>query len=324
MEIITLGKSGIQTSRFGLGMAALGRPGYINLGHNEDIGTDKSVNSMERNAHHMLDVAYGEGIRYFDAARSYGLAEKFLASWIERMGFTPDDITIGSKWGYTYTADWQVTVPAGTKHEVKAHTLPNFQKQLAESKAILGDYLKLYQIHSATLDSGVMENSQVLTALAQLKSQGIAIGFSVSGTGQSDTIYKALDQKIDGRPLFDTVQATYNLLETSASDALATAHSAGLGVIIKEGVANGRLTPRNTGSEIEELRKLAKEQNTTIDALALAGVLNQPFIDIVLSGAANPDHLKENIKAFDSSPPTFNISEPPSIYWQKRSKLYWQ
>jgi aryl-alcohol dehydrogenase-like predicted oxidoreductase len=51
--------------------------------------------------------------------------------------------------------------------------------------------------------------------------------------------------RVDGVRLFDAVQATWNLLEPSAGPALAEAHAAGLGVIVKEALANGRLTDRN-------------------------------------------------------------------------------
>ena len=34
----------------------------------------------------VLDAAYGAGVRYFDAARSYGRAEQFLGSWLRARG----------------------------------------------------------------------------------------------------------------------------------------------------------------------------------------------------------------------------------------------
>ena len=59
----------LQLPRIGLGMAALGRPGYINLGHGEDIA-DRSVEAMRKQAHATLDAAWEAGIRYVDCARS--------------------------------------------------------------------------------------------------------------------------------------------------------------------------------------------------------------------------------------------------------------
>ena len=44
-------------AQIGLGLAALGRPAYINLGHGDDVA-DPSVEGMERAAHDVLDAAY--------------------------------------------------------------------------------------------------------------------------------------------------------------------------------------------------------------------------------------------------------------------------
>ena len=93
---------------------------------------------------------------------------------------------------------------------------------------------------------------------------------------------------------FDAVQATWNLLERSAGPALAAAHDAGLGVIIKEAVANGRLTDRG---DVALIKAAALEVGVTPDALALAGVLAQPWVDVVLSGASTPEMLLSNLAA---------------------------
>jgi aryl-alcohol dehydrogenase-like predicted oxidoreductase len=42
MDMRSLGVTGLSVSRIGLGLAALGRPGYINLGHASDIGSDRN------------------------------------------------------------------------------------------------------------------------------------------------------------------------------------------------------------------------------------------------------------------------------------------
>jgi len=155
--------------RIGLGMAALGRPGYINLGHGQSIRGSKSKDEMRANCHQVMDAAYDLGIRYFDAARSYGLAESFVSSWLQerklvraRKGSATDqNIMLGSKWGYYYTADWAIDT-GGKPHEVKDHEVANLVKQTEESDALLGSNLGLYQIHSATLESGVLEDQEVL------------------------------------------------------------------------------------------------------------------------------------------------------------------
>ena len=68
-------------------------------------------------------MAWEAGVRYFDAARSYGRAEEFLASWLKARGISAEEIGVGSKWGYRYTANWQRQAEA---HEVKDHAEVGF------------------------------------------------------------------------------------------------------------------------------------------------------------------------------------------------------
>lgn len=324
----TFGQTGWKLSPIGLGLAALGRPGYINLGHSEDIGDDKSVEAMERNTHAVLDAAWARGVRYFDAARSYGGAESFLASWLASRGIAPDAVTVGSKWGYVYTAGWRTDA---TEHEVKDHSLANLRRQLEESRDLLGGHLRLYQIHSATLETGVLDDVEVLRALARAKESGLAIGLSTSGPRQAETVRKALEVRVDGVRLFDSVQSTWNLIERSAGDALADAHAAGLGVIVKEALANGRLTARATAADASGSRflEIASVFGVAPDALAIATVLRQPWVDVVLSGASTVAQLESNLRAIEL---TIDESlwtrlealvEPPEDYWRHRKSLAW-
>jgi aryl-alcohol dehydrogenase-like predicted oxidoreductase len=319
-----LGSTGLIVSRIGLGLAALGRPAYINLGRERDFGPDRAVADLERRCHDMLDAAYAAGIRYVDAARSYGRAEAFLESWLQRRSVSRDAVTIGSKWGYTYVGSWDVHARI---HEVKDLSVHALRRQVAESRALLGDQLRLYQIHSATLDSGVLDNTDVLDELERLRSEGLAIGLSVSGPGQGDTIRRALEVDRNGHPLFRVVQATWNLLEPSAGPALAEAKARGLGVIVKEALANGRLTDHNLTEQLAEVGRHADEHHTTIDALAIAAALSQPWTDVVLSGAVTTTQLQSNLKAVEFAERMVEwpvVAERPIDYWQHRKALAWQ
>ena len=330
MQQRTLGSTDLPVSPVGLGLAALGRPGYINLGHDEDLARNYDVEAMEERTHRVLDTAWAAGVRYFDAARSYGLAEAFLGSWLRGRELT-EPLTVGSKWGYTYTADWQVEADT---HEVKEHSLPVLTRQWKESREHLGAHLGLYQIHSATLESGVLENADVLKELERLKDEGVRIGLSLSGPRQAETLHKALTVERNGARLFDAVQATFNLLERSAGDALAEAHGAGLGVIVKEALANGRLTERNDANAfaggLERLREQAERLGTTVDALALAFVLARPWADVVLSGAATEAHLRSNLRATavawddEADAALASLGETAGVYWGTRGELPWR
>ncbi|GIL48691.1 hypothetical protein Vafri_5170 [Volvox africanus] len=321
----------------GLGLAALGRPGYINLGHGNDL-TGKSVDDMRGNTAEVLSAALGLGIRYFDAARSYGRAEEFLGFWLGSL--VPEQLSrtvVGSKWGYYYTADWQVDT-GGQPHEVKEHTAANLRKQVAETSSHLGAHVTLYQIHSATLESGVLDAADVVSELETLKRQrGWKMGLSLSGVQQPLTLRKALGVRMsDGAPLFDCVQATFNLLEPSAGAALAEAAATGMSVIVKEALANGRLTVRNTNSsfapKLALLQHMADKYGTTVDALSLAAVIVQPFHPMVLSGATTVEQLVSNaaalelagrLEASDVAQLVSELAQPPQQYWAERSALAW-
>ena len=321
-----LGSTGLNVTSLGLGLAAIGRPGYITVGRDADLGADRSVPTLRLRAHDVLDAAYAVGVRYFDVARSYGLAEEFLASWLEHRGLPAGAVTVGSKWGYTYTAGWRVEASI---HEVKDHSLGALRRQLAESRGVLGQRLQLYQVHSATLQSGVLESRPVLAELADLRQHGLAIGLSLSGPDQAEVARRALAVEVDGVNPFSCVQATWNLLETAVGPALAEAHAAGWGVIIKEALANGRLTPGGSEPALTVLWQVAQEHGTTPDVVAIAAAMAQPWTDVVLSGAATTTQVRNNAAAAEVTLSDVELARldllagDPIQYWNSRRETPW-
>ncbi|MCH0565600.1 aldo/keto reductase [Streptomyces sp. MUM 2J] len=322
MPFARLAAATTPTCHIGLGLAAVGRPGYINLGRDHDLPADRSVGALRERTHELLDAAYAQGVRYIDVARSYGRSEEFLAGWLAaRPGL--DDVVVGSKWGYTYTAGWSTDAE---HHEVKDHGLATYERQRAETDALLGDRLDLYQIHSVTPDSPALTDSELHARLAEAAALGVTVGFSTSGPAQADAIRAALAVTVDGEPLFRTVQSTYNALETSAGPALAEAHDAGLTVIVKEGMANGRLAGPHTP---EPLRSVARETGLSCDAVALALLLRLPWAGVVLSGAATVAQLASNLHApavdldEDQVGRLTALVEEPRVYWERRGRLPW-
>ncbi|MEN0067859.1 MAG: aldo/keto reductase, partial [Myxococcota bacterium] len=209
-------------------------------------------------------------------------------------------------------------------HEVKEHSTA----QLAETHRELGAHLGLYQVHSATLDSGAFE-PKLVDRLANLRDAGTMVGLSLSGPGQADTLRQALTIERGGARVFEAVQATWNLLERSVGGALMEAYDAGLGVIVKEALANGRLTDRGPLSPDHPWRTEARQLGIGLDALALAAAMSQPFVDVVLSGAATQNHLASNVQArlvpSDVGRMVVDVApaEDAAAYWDTRSQLAW-
>jgi aryl-alcohol dehydrogenase-like predicted oxidoreductase len=174
----------------GLGLAAPGRPAYINLGRDEHLREDRSRGNLERRAHAVLDAAWEAGVRYLDTARSYGLAGAFLASWLGARDRPANALVIGSKWGYPYTGQRLMTEPVQERKDLSPAA---FRRHLHETQHLLGEHLHPYQIHSATIDSGVLDDDDLLAELAALRRSSGSVGVTVTGPGQADTIDRALE-----------------------------------------------------------------------------------------------------------------------------------
>jgi len=106
-------------------------------------------------------------------------------------------------------------------------------------------------------------------------------------------------------------------------------------VIIKEALANGRLSTTASKSapihtdKLAPIQQRAAHYQTTMDVIALAAILQQPFVNIVLSGAATLHQLQSNIAAQTLMPQESlfdtlaEMVQQPQDYWATRSMLRW-
>ncbi|GAA2037476.1 aldo/keto reductase [Agromyces tropicus] len=301
----------------GLGLAALGRPAYITAGRDHDLGSHRTPEELEHRAHAMLDAAWDAGIRFLDAARSYGRAEAFLGSWLAAHPERRGGLAIESKWGYEYVGGWRMDADV---HERKEHTLAMLDRQWPETVAALRGAPDRYLVHSLTPESPALADAALLDRLRELAASGVAVGVSTSGPHQADALDAA--RELADSP-FRTVQATWNLLEPSAGAALGRAHADGWFIVVKEAVANGRLTP--AGDEADAAA-LAEADGQSLDALALGAARAQPWADVVLSGAVTPAQLAANLaaRAPRTDPDALAaLAEDADAYWSARSARTW-
>ena len=212
-------------------------------------------------------------------------------------------------------------------HEVKDLSVDAFLGQSQETLSRFGAKLTGYQIHSATVDSGVLRDERVLGAMTALTDSGLLIGVSTSGPAQSATIREVLHLVDSGRVPFSFVQSTWNILEPSATAALRDAAAAGLGVIVKEALANGRLVK---GSDVPRLvADLASKYEVGPDAVCLAAALASDFRPVVLLGPVTVGQLSENVRATSFELTTDELVELTGLrqdataYWAARSALPW-
>ena len=116
------------------------------------------------------------------------------------------------------------------------------------------------------------------------------------------------------------MQATWNLLEPSVGPALAEAKAAGWTVIVKEALANGRLAASG---------RVPASLGARPDVIALAAALAQPWVDVVLSGAATVGQIRSNADALAVPVADLDLDRlarlavDPQSYWDERSALPW-
>ncbi|MFK0245800.1 aldo/keto reductase [Amycolatopsis azurea] len=306
--------------RIAVGLAALGRPAYINLGRVDALPPGREFEAMRAATYDVLDDAYRAGVRWIDVARSYGSSEEFLAGWLADRAHR--DVTVSSKWGYRYVGEWKLDADV---HEVKEHTAARFAEQWAETVDLLGKAVSLYQVHSLTVDSPLFTDERLIGALAELAADGVPVGFSTSGPAQADAIRRAFELEVAGTPVFSAVQSTWNLLEPSAGPALAEARAAGKQVLVKETVANGRLVVEPPAV----LARIAREHGAGPDAVAIAAVLAQDWRPVAVIGPSSTAQLAENLVAAkakltaDELSELAALAEEPVAYWRHRSCLGW-
>lgn len=313
-------------AEIGLGTAAIGRPLYINIKDGRDV-KPFDIEEFRKDGEALLDFAYANGIRVLDTAPGYGMAEKLVLEWLIKRDIT--DVVVASKWGYTYVANFSATAVV---HEVKEHSITKLNEQWATTQKLLPS-LGLYQIHSATLDTQVLNNKEILKRLFELKkTHGIYIGLSTTGVHQLEVLQVALEVEVEDEPLFDSFQVTYNVFEQSIAGLVEAAF--GRKIVVKEALANGRVFPNEEkyphyALHYKLLTQLSKKYNVGVDAIALRFCMDSIASHTVLSGASTVTQLSQNLKAND-----FKLTEEdytkltamkvkPEKYWSERKRLEW-
>lgn len=313
-------------AKIGLGTAAIGRPLYINI---KDEAESKPFDKQEfiKKGEALLDFAYAKGIRILDTAPGYGLAENLVTEWLKNHNIS--DMSVSSKWGYTYVADFSATAE---QHEVKEHSVAKLNQQWEVTKGLLPS-LNNYQIHSATLDTQVLQNTEVLKRLYELKkTHNVAIGLTTTGANQLEVMQLAMDVEVESEPLFDSFQVTYNVFDQSIAELVGADFDRT--IIVKEALANGRVFANlerypHYKAHYDLLSELSNKYEVGIDAIALRFCMDSIKSDTVLSGASSQKQLSENLKAYDFVLTDDEIARiktlkvDPEGYWSERKALEW-
>ena len=228
---------------------------------------------------------------------------------------------MSSKWGYVYTAGWEVDADPP---EVKHHDVETLRRQLGgDARAPRRPARRSTRSTPRRRTAACWRTTRCWTELRACGRAACASALSVSGTGQA----RDDRARARARPLRRGAGDLEPARARGRAGAGARPHDAGLSVYRQGGAGQRAARPARAGGRADARRR--RELGATPDALALAAVLAQPWADVVLSGAATVETLRPNLAAAELAWPTRTSTragaarEDSDEYWERRSSLPW-
>lgn len=281
METRTLGKTGIEVTRLGVGLAA--------IGEEETLDT---IDKVER----VLTTALDAGITFFDTAECYFDSEEMVGRTISGRR---SEFALATKCGHAKPG----VTPKGQDQEdwSIAGITASVDRSLTRLRT---DHVDLFQLHSCS--KAELEKGDVVEALQRARDAGKTrfIGYS----GDNDAADYAVELGV-----FDTLQTSFNVADQRPRNGLLKrAKAQGMGVIAKRPIANRawgvpesptkgfKFDPyyadeywRRT-QEMAALGPLTDAPDDPI-LLALGFVYAHPEVDVAIVGTRSPEHMASNI-----------------------------
>ena len=297
-----LGRTGLSVTALGFG--ALELRGIVS-------GVGRPLSPEEPGA--ILNAVLDAGINYVDVAVDYGEAEEHIGRHIshrrsefylatkcgcplDNSGFKPEERT-------------RFGVPLPRFHDYSRESIVNACHQ--SLRRMRTDYLDIVQFHFSP-DRAVLEEEGAVETLQELQRQG-----KIRHLGCSSILPNVFDHIAMG--VFDVLQVPYSILQPEHAEAIAEAASAGLGVVIRGGVARGQPGAGNGDTwvwdqwENAEMDDLLEGMSAT-EFLLRATIANADAHTTIV-GTLNPTHLRENVAAVRRGP------LPVSVLEEARSRL---
>lgn len=207
----------------------------------------------DRAAHRLLDAVLDLGIRYIDTAPAYGSSEQRIG---DALSHRRREFLLSTKVGETFIA-------GQSRYDFSATALRASVEQ--SLRRLRTDAVDLLLIHSAPDDGKVLRETDAVETVIALRQSGVArsIGFS----GYSEEANRA------ALAWADAIMVSYHPDDASLAAVLDEADAKGVAVIVKKGLASGRIPP----------------------ARAIPWILGNRAVTSVVVGSLDLDHLRENL-----------------------------
>jgi len=280
LPMATLGKTGLKVSRLGYGAMEV---------RGSRIWGGRPV--TEEQANTILNAVVDAGINFIDTANDYGRSEEFIGKYL---GKRRKEYILATKCGCTV-----VKKDENTDETPHVWTRENLFRGLHESlERMKTDYVDVMQLHNCSVDE--CKNGNLVEALQDMKKQGKIRHVAIS------TTVPHLPEYIKWG-VFDSFQIPYSALERVHEDWITKAAEAGIGIIIRGGVARGE-----PGQGLGASTRWDKFTEAKLDELLDAGesrtsflmryTFTHPHANTIITGTLQPAHLKENVAAILRGP----------------------
>ena len=233
--------------------------GAFKIGRN--VGIKYPQDYVLPDEHHvewLLNGVLDLGINLIDTAPAYGQSEQLIGKFIAHRR---DQYFLSTKVGETFAVG-QSTYDYS--RQAIHLSIDRSRKHLAS------DVIDLAFIHSNGQDLHILQETDVVDALEELRDQGIVRAIGLSG--------KTVAGAEAALAWADVLMVEYHLRDRSHETVLAAAARAGIGVVGKKGLASGHLPAPQ----------------------AINFVLANPAVTSLVIGGLNLEHITENVRQAQS------------------------
>ena len=289
----TLGRTALDVTRLGYGAMEVRGP---------RIWGGRTVS--EEQARTILNAVLDAGINFIDTSNDYGRSEEFIGKYIAGRR---DEYILATKCGCTVVRRDDTT--DDTPH---VWTRENLFRGLEESlKRMKTDHVDIMQLHNPPVEA--TEAGDLVEVLQEMRRQGKTRFIGISTTLPHLPTYLSWG-------VFDTFQIPYSALEREHEEWITQSRQSDIGTIIRGGVARGEpgeglgnadRWAKFEEAELDELR----EPDESRSAFMLRFSLSHPYVDTIIAGTLQPEHLAENVAAVQRG------LLSPEVYAQAKRRL---
>ena len=258
----------------------------------------------DQQAQSILNAVLDAGINFIDTANDYGRSEELIGKFISHRR---NEFILATKCGCKV-----VRRDENTDDTPHIWTRENLFRGLNESlQRMKTDYVDIMQLHNPPEDA--CEKNDLVAVLQEMRQQGKVRFTSISTTLPHLPTYIKWG-------VFDTFQIPYSALERDHEEWITKSAEAGIGIIIRGGVARGE--PGMGLGSVDRWKKFEEAQmdelqepGETRTSFLLRYTLTHPHADTIIVGTLYPEHLQENIAAVLKGP------LPVKVYEEARLRL---